>query len=82
MGVAPESEVPVQVSDCSSVGWEELTDAGMTHLLCSQLAKSQQERSVQPAPLEQTHDIQKLKKHISIVLERLSQGAHLSTELG
>ena len=72
----------VQVSDGGSVGWEELTEAGMTHLLASQLARSQHERSVQTTPLAQACDVHKLKKHISIVLERLSQGASLSAPPG
>ena len=66
------------MSDKGSIGWEEYTEAGMTHLLCHQLAKNQQERSVQPTPLTQAIDTVKLKRHIAIVLERLSQGASLS----
>ncbi len=64
-----------QVSENGPVGWEEVTEAGMVHLLCNQLARSQQEKSVQLAPLTQARNVQKLKKHISIVLERLLQGA-------
>ncbi|DBA69081.1 TPA: hypothetical protein ACH3X2_013241 [Trebouxia sp. C0005] len=71
-----------QVSDGGSVGWEELTEAGMTHLLAGQLARNQHERSVQTVPLAQACDVHKLKKHISIVLERLSQGASLSAPPG
>ncbi|KAL0044614.1 hypothetical protein WJX82_002814 [Trebouxia sp. C0006] len=67
-----------QISDGGSVGWEELTEAGMTHLLAGQLARNQHERSVQTVPLAQACDVPKLKKHISIVLERLSQGASIS----
>jgi hypothetical protein len=72
----------VQVSDGGSIGWEELTEAGMTHLLAGQLARNQHERSVQTTPLTQACDVHKLKKHISIVLERLSQGASLSAPPG
>jgi len=72
------SLIRVQISDGGSVGWEELTEAGMTHLLAGQLARNQHERSVQTVPLAQACDVPKLKKHISIVLERLSQGASLS----
>lgn len=72
------SLINVQISDGGSDGWEELTEAGMIHLLAGQLASNQHERSVQAMPLAQICDVHKLKKHISIVLERLSQGASLS----
>ena len=68
----------MQVSQCGSFGWEELTEAGVTHLLSNQLAQTQQEKSVQLLPLARLSDTQTLKKHISILLERLSQGAELS----
>ncbi|DBB01694.1 hypothetical protein WJX77_000727 [Trebouxia sp. C0004] len=71
-----------QVSNGGSIGWEELTEAGMTHLLANQLARNQHERSVQTTPLAQACDVHKLKKHISIVLERLSKGASLSAPPG
>lgn len=76
------SLVHVQISDGGSVGWEELTEAGMTQLLAGQLARNQHERSVQTVALAQACDVPKLKKHISIVLERLSQGASLSALSG
>ena len=68
----------MQVSNKSSIGWEELTEAGMTHLLSHQLARNQQEKSVQPRQLTEACDLAKLKRYIAIVLERLSQGVSLS----
>lgn len=67
----------MQVSQCGAVGWEELTEASVTHLLSNQLAKSPQEKTIQLLPFAQLSDTQKVKKHISILLERLSQGAVL-----
>lgn len=68
----------MKVSQCGSFGWEELTEASVTHLLSKQLAQTQQEKSVQLQPLARLCDTQTLNKHISILLERLSQGAVLS----
>ena len=68
----------IQMSQSGSVGWEEVTDASLTHLLCNQLAKTPQEKSVLLSPLSQLCDVEKFKQHIAIVLERLSSGAVLS----
>ncbi|KAL3133611.1 Protein PTHB1 [Trebouxia sp. C0010 RCD-2024] len=67
-----------QVSHCGATGWEELTEASVTHLLSNQLAKTPQEKAIQLLPFAQLMDTQKVKKHISILLERLYQGASLS----
>ena len=67
----------MKVSQCGDIGWEELTEASVTHLLSHQLAKTQQEKSIQLQPFARLHDTHTLKKHISILLERLSQGAVL-----
>lgn len=72
----------VKVSQCGAFGWEELTEASVTYLLSNQLAQSQQEKSVRLLPLARLCDTQILKKHISILLERLSQGAVLSGLMG
>lgn len=72
----------MKVLQCGAVGWEELTEASVTHLLSHQLAKTQQEKSIQLQPFARLCDTQTLKKHISILLERLSQGAVLSATAG
>lgn len=59
-------------------GWEEMTEAGMTQLLRSCLARSAKESAAQVPPATQLTDTLKLKKHISLVLERLSKGGQLS----
>ena len=68
----------MQVSQCGATAWEELTEASVTHLLSNQLAKTPQEKAIQLLPFAQLPDTHKVKKHISILLERLSQGASLS----
>jgi len=59
-------------------GWEEVTETAMTQLLKSCLARSAKESAAQVPPVAQLPDTVKLKKHISLVLERLSKGGHLS----
>lgn len=51
----------------------------MTHLLRTALAKSVKEQAVQVAPLAPAKDTQRLRKHLSLVLERLAKGMRLST---
>lgn len=60
-------------------GWEERTDAAMTHLLRTVLARSARE-SVAAGPaalMAMPEDTTKLKKHITIVCDRLAKGAKL-----
>ncbi|GMH42672.1 hypothetical protein BSKO_10591 [Bryopsis sp. KO-2023] len=66
-------EIPEEID----VGWEEITAGGMTNLLKTTLAKNSKETTTQLQPLEMMQDTQKLKKHISIVLERISKGGSL-----
>jgi len=67
-----------EVADNTEQGWEEITDAAMTHLLRTSLAKSAKESAVAPAPLSMPADTNKLKKHITIVCDRLAKGARLT----
>ncbi|EFJ41408.1 Bardet-Biedl syndrome 9 [Volvox carteri f. nagariensis] len=66
-----------EVLDGSEVGWEETTEAAMTHLLRTCLAKSAKEQAVQVTPLAPVKDTQRLRKHISLVLERMARGMRL-----
>jgi len=63
-----------EVLDGSEVGWEEHVEASMTHLLRTALAKSAKEAAVSVPPLAPSKDTSKLKKHLSLVLERLAKG--------
>jgi len=65
------------VSDADDQGWEETTDAAITHLLKTCLAKSSKDQSVSIQPLSMPKDTAKLKKHIALMCERLNKGAKL-----
>ena len=58
-------------------GWEETTNAAMVQLLRTSLAKSSRESAAVAGNLEFQGKTDKLKKHISIVCERLGTGARL-----
>lgn len=67
-------------------GWEERTEAAMTELLRTLLAKQQQSNATTAATtaaatnasdLQMPEDTKKLKKHITIVCDRLGKGASL-----
>ncbi|CAN0038085.1 unnamed protein product, partial [Discosporangium mesarthrocarpum] len=68
------------VTDTEDQGWEEAVDASMTHLLRTTLAKTVKESSTTTAqqPIVMPADTSKLKKHISIVCDRLNKGARLA----
>eukprot|EP00520_Triparma_pacifica_P005868 CAMPEP_0118641284 /NCGR_PEP_ID=MMETSP0785-20121206/5197_1 /TAXON_ID=91992 /ORGANISM="Bolidomonas pacifica, Strain CCMP 1866" /LENGTH=865 /DNA_ID=CAMNT_0006532713 /DNA_START=101 /DNA_END=2695 /DNA_ORIENTATION=- len=72
------SHLSPEVMEGEGCGWEELTDLGMTDLLRTVLAKKSQEgqgnnigNSVQ---VVMPKDTTKLKKHISICMDRLQKG--------
>ena len=50
-----------RVVDCPEQGWEELTDAAMTHLLRTALARNTKESSTVAAPLAIPTDTRKVK---------------------
>ncbi|CAM9284783.1 unnamed protein product, partial [Ectocarpus sp. 12 AP-2014] len=62
-------------------GWEESVDAAVTHLLRTSLAKVAKDAAPpsagQTPPLSMPADTVKLKKHLSIVFDRLNKGARL-----
>lgn len=70
------------VVDSATQGWEECTDAAMTHLLRTSLAKSAKEATSMPQPLAVPPDTGKLKKHIALVCDRLAKGGSLKGEQG
>lgn len=68
-------------------GWEERTDSAMTELLRTLLAKQPQVKDAngsaaavagQASDLAMPEDVKKLKKHITIVCDRLGKGATLT----
>eukprot|EP00357_Protocruzia_adherens_P011183 CAMPEP_0115013974 /NCGR_PEP_ID=MMETSP0216-20121206/25762_1 /TAXON_ID=223996 /ORGANISM="Protocruzia adherens, Strain Boccale" /LENGTH=822 /DNA_ID=CAMNT_0002383545 /DNA_START=48 /DNA_END=2516 /DNA_ORIENTATION=+ len=62
------------IDDDSETGWEEITDASMTHLLRTCLAKNQRENATTTSTLKIPANTENLKKHITIVCDRLSNG--------
>lgn len=50
----------------------------MTHLLRSSLARSAKESAAVVPPLVTAKDTQRLRKHVSLVLERLGKGMKLT----
>jgi len=69
-----------EVMEGEGCGWEELTDLGMTSLLRTVLAKKNQDSGAMASTSVQVampQDTVKLKKHISIVADRLQKGARL-----
>ena len=63
----------VREGTSAQAGWEEQVDAAMVHLLRTRLAKSTKQAATAPAPLAFPKDTAKLKKHITIVCDRLAK---------
>ncbi|KAG7380834.1 hypothetical protein PHYPSEUDO_006727 [Phytophthora pseudosyringae] len=78
------SPVVNETADSGAVeqGWEERTDCAMTELLRTVLAKQPQAKdgatsAVATSELQMQEDTKRLKKHITIVCDRLGKGASL-----
>ncbi|CAM9770142.1 unnamed protein product, partial [Heterosigma akashiwo] len=67
-----------EVVDNPEQGWEELVDAAMTYLLRTALAKTQKETALLQPSVAMPADTAKLRKHISIVCDRLNKGHRLA----
>lgn len=72
-----ENSISPVVSDSTEQGWQEMTDAAVTHLLRTVLAKSAKDAAVNPSPLAIPSDTSKVKKHIALLCDRLGKGARL-----
>ncbi len=60
-------------------GWEETTDAALTFLLRTSLAKPGKEnQGATPISLDVPKDTTRLKKHISSVMDRISKGGRIA----
>ena len=70
-----QAHLSPDVRDNEEAGWEETTDAAMTHLLRTRLAKVPKETAPPPPALQPPRDTTKLKKHITIVCDRLAKRA-------
>jgi len=73
------SYIAPSVCDTLDQGWEECTEAAVTTLLKTLLAKSAKESiATGQQSLQPLADTGKLKKHISVMCERLARGARLT----
>ena len=62
------------VDDESEHGWEEITNAGMTHLLKTCLSKGGKSGATNVNnQIKALPDINKLKQHITLVCDRISK---------
>ncbi|XP_067018157.1 protein PTHB1-like [Acropora muricata] len=66
-----------EVSESEDQGWEEITDAAITHLLRTCLAKSAKDQAVGLAAMKIPKDTSKLKKHLALMCDRLNKGGKL-----
>jgi len=62
------------VHDNDEHGWEEVVDAGITHLLRTTLAKNARESGTAPQPLTMEKDTKKLQRHLALMYDRISKG--------
>ncbi|KAJ7390596.1 Protein PTHB1 [Desmophyllum pertusum] len=70
-----------EVSESEDQGWEEITDAGITHLLRTSLAKSAKDQAVGVSAMKIPKDTSKLKKHIALMCDRLNKGGKLDLSM-
>ncbi|XP_075683057.1 protein PTHB1 isoform X2 [Rhinoderma darwinii] len=70
--------LPLQ-QDGQELGWEETVDAALSHLLRTCLSKSSKEQALNlTSQLSIPKDTSKLKKHITLLCDRLAKGGRLS----
>ena len=68
---------PIVATSTSGTGWEEGCDAALMHLLRTTLSRNTKESSAIAQPIQNSPDTSKLKKHITIVMDRISKGASI-----
>ncbi len=69
------------VHDNQDHGWQESTDAALTFLLRTSLAKAGKEnQGATPITLEMGKDTSRIKKHISSVIDRVTKGSRISDD--
>ena len=66
---------------CGMQGWQEVTDVGVSHLLRTVLRKSVKDGVATPGPITSLPDTEKLKKHVSLLCDRLGKGGRLLTSV-
>ncbi|XP_067888703.1 protein PTHB1 isoform X2 [Heterodontus francisci] len=67
------------MQDTQELGWEECVDAAVAHLLRTCLSKSSRDQTLSStSQLSMPKDTCRLKKHITLLCDRLSKGGRLS----
>ncbi|XP_029445637.1 protein PTHB1 isoform X2 [Rhinatrema bivittatum] len=67
------------LQDTQELGWEEGVDAAISHLLRTCLSKSSKEQALNlTSQLSMPKDTTRLKKHITLLCDRLAKGGRLS----
>uniref|UniRef100_A0A4W3J114 Bardet-Biedl syndrome 9 n=1 Tax=Callorhinchus milii TaxID=7868 RepID=A0A4W3J114_CALMI len=67
------------IQDTQELGWEESVDAAIVHLLRNCLSKSSKDQALSfTSQLAMPKDTSRLKKHMTLLCDRLSKGAQLS----
>uniref|UniRef100_A0A673LAX7 PTHB1 C-terminal helix bundle domain-containing protein n=1 Tax=Sinocyclocheilus rhinocerous TaxID=307959 RepID=A0A673LAX7_9TELE len=68
------------LQDTPQLGWEESVDAAVSHLLKTCLSRSPKDQaiSLSTGPLTIPKDTSRLKKHITLLCDRLGKGGRLS----
>lgn len=62
----------------AEVGWEEMAEAALAHLLSGCLAHNAREAGAGVPPLAGAQNTQRLRRHVALVVERLGKGRRLS----
>jgi hypothetical protein len=60
------------------MGWQEVTEAALTQLLRTDLAKNSKEQAAALPALQPAKDTARLRKHMALVMERLAKGMKLA----
>jgi len=72
-----ESYLCPEFRDGAEQGWEETVDASLTYLLKTSMAKNAKDTASLSTSIEMPDDTEKVKKHLNMVLDRISKGARL-----
>jgi Bardet-Biedl syndrome 9 protein len=72
------SPVVNNTTTTTAQGWEEMTDAAITHILRTSLSKNVKDVTLNPAPLTPLKDTTTLKKHLALMCDRLVKGGRLT----
>ncbi|XP_044271066.1 protein PTHB1 [Tribolium madens] len=75
-----ESAFSPVIYDIDGQSWEDITDASLSYLLRTVLAKSEKDKlRTAHANLEEIRDVSKIEKHLTLILERISKGILLES---